>query len=212
MEQSNNSCCLCRSSLESTKGKGKQKKYTGRSCTQERKILEKFVSSFNLSQSSLPTGGTLCYCCLSNLKKWDKMTTEITALQEQLKKYLESSPSCRVNRNKRTMSESEREIPEEIPTTPNAQNRMADGSLPPETEQSHQANKSLDHDMSVRVQLVAMLFYSSVYIWYRLLLIIQVDHEVLQLHHQGRNQLRNLLKEVIHHSHHPWLRHILMKL
>ena len=82
MEHSNNSCCLCRSALQSTKGKGKQKKYSGRSCTHDREILEKFDQTFKLSHSSLPTGGTLCYCCLSNLKKWDKMITEITVIQE----------------------------------------------------------------------------------------------------------------------------------
>ena len=41
----------------------------------KREVLGKFVASFNLnlSLSSLPTGGTLCYCCLSNLKKWSTM-------------------------------------------------------------------------------------------------------------------------------------------
>ena len=213
MEQSNNSCCLCRSSLE-CKGKGKQKKYAGRSCTQERKILEKFVTSFNLSRSALPTGGTLCYCCLSNLKKWDKMSTEIAVIQEQFKKYLELSPSCRgecrANRNKRTLSEAERETSEEISTTPNTQNRMADSSIPPEAEQLDPANKSLD--MNVRVHLTYVCYILSVYIWYRLLLIIQVDHEVLQLHHQERSQLRNLLKGAMHHLHHPWLVRTLTKL
>ena len=47
----------------------------------KRETLEKFVPGFNLSsnlsqslsRSSLPTGGTLCYCCLSNLRKWSTM-------------------------------------------------------------------------------------------------------------------------------------------
>ena len=144
MEYSNNSCCLCRSALQSTKGKGKQKKYSGRSCTQEREILEKFVQTFKLSRSSLPTGGTLCYCCLSNLKKWDKMITEITVIQEQLKKHLTQSPSCsQAYRSKRTLSEAERE---DGSTSP--QNSL----IPPEAEQTDTANKSID--MSVRVQLM----------------------------------------------------------
>jgi len=130
-------CCLCRSSLESAKGKGKQKKYMGQSCTRQREILEKFVETFNLSQALLPTGGTLCYCCLIKLNKWDKMTTEITVIQEELKTYLKES----LRRHKRTLSEAERE----------------GSSAPPEAEnRTDVSNKSLD--MSVRVQFVCTHF------------------------------------------------------
>ena len=109
----------------------------------KREILEKFVQTFKLSRSSLPTGGTLCYCCLSNLKKWDKMITEITVIQEQLKRHLTQSPSCsQAYRTKRTLSEAERE---DGSTSP--QNSL----IPPEAEQTDTANRSID--MSVRVQL-----------------------------------------------------------
>ena len=87
MEQSYNCCCLCRFALESAKAKGKQKN-NGRSCTQEREILGKFVETFNLSQSLLPIGGTLCYCCLTKLKKWDKMTTETIIVIQELLLYV----------------------------------------------------------------------------------------------------------------------------
>ena len=107
---------------------------------------------------------------LRNLKKWDKITTEIAVIQEQLK-YPELSSSCRANRNRHTLSEVERETCEEIPTIPNAQNRMADSSIPPEAEQSDLINKSLD--MSVRVQMTYMCYILNVCIWYRLLSIIQ---------------------------------------
>jgi len=39
----------------------------GHSFTQQQEILEKFVEASNLSQALLPTGGTLCYCCLTKL-------------------------------------------------------------------------------------------------------------------------------------------------
>ena len=75
--------------MESTKGKGKQKKYSGSSCTQEREIFKKFVETFHISESLLPTGGVMCYCCLTKLKKWDKMKIEIAAIQEELVTYLD---------------------------------------------------------------------------------------------------------------------------
>ena len=33
----------------------------------------------------------MCYCCLTKLKKWDKMKIEIAAIQEELVTYLDQS-------------------------------------------------------------------------------------------------------------------------
>jgi len=60
------------------------------SCTQQQEILEKFVEASNLSQTLFPTGDT-CYCCLTKSNKWEKMTTEITVIQEELKTYFKQS-------------------------------------------------------------------------------------------------------------------------
>ena len=61
------------------KEKASKRSIAGSSCTQEREILKKFVETFHISQSLLPTGGVMCYCCLTKLKKWDKMKIEIHA-------------------------------------------------------------------------------------------------------------------------------------
>ena len=96
-------CCLCCCALESAKEKGKQKKHNGRSCSQERQILMTFVETFNIPQSLLPNGGTMCYNCLMKLKKWAKMTAEIAVIQEELTTYLQRSQSSRVRRDKRIL-------------------------------------------------------------------------------------------------------------
>ena len=49
----------------------------------------KFVETFNIPQSLLPNGGTMCYNCLMKLKKWAKMTAEIAVIQEELTTYLQ---------------------------------------------------------------------------------------------------------------------------
>jgi len=94
-------CCLCRDSFE--KGKGKQLKYKGRSCGKERNTLELLSIELGLSQM-LPTGGSICYTCLSSIKKlnFNKLTTAISGLEEELKMLLMKSPGPQAQRKKRT--------------------------------------------------------------------------------------------------------------
>jgi len=99
-------CCLCQGSFE--KGKGKQLKYKGRSCGKERDTLELLSKELGLSQM-LPTGGSICYSCLSTIRKFNKLTTALAGLKEELKMLLMKSPRTQAQRKKRTASECERE-------------------------------------------------------------------------------------------------------
>ena len=98
-----NKCCLCLGSFE--KGKGKQLKYTGQSCRKERTTLELFSQELGLSLM-LPTGGTICYSCLSLVRAFDRLTNAIAGVKEilKLKALLMQSPQPHLK--KRMLSES----------------------------------------------------------------------------------------------------------
>ena len=161
------SCCLCRACFDSPdlKGKGKEKIYTGRSCATERKILEKFVETFELPRSLLPTDGKLCYCCLMNLKNWNKKMAEIAVIQGEVKGHLQQSMSQRSNRSKRTLSDVDREESAELLEPANNTSetssviQAADTLDPSEPEESvtNNADESFEVDVDVSILLVCSI-------------------------------------------------------
>ena len=62
-----------------------------------------------MPQSVLPTGGTICYNCLTKINKWGKLTKEIANISEDLTKLLQAKLSSLQSRHKHTQSELEME-------------------------------------------------------------------------------------------------------
>lgn len=155
-------CCLCSVSFNSPslKGRGKEKVYNARGCNQERKILEKFTDTLKLCRSLLPTGGKICYSCLTNLRNWNKKMAEVTRIQEELVTCLQQSESTshRSRRSKRTLSEAETDesteltVPNDAESLPMLQDETlttAEETLEPGESSTTNADESFNIDVDV---------------------------------------------------------------
>ena len=93
---STESCCFCNCKLESSKGKGKHKKFNGSSCVMEREVIRNCMLDLDLDLSLDQTfegNIIICYSCCLKLKKIKKFEEDLRKLRAEIQSYLRNCHS-----------------------------------------------------------------------------------------------------------------------
>ena len=84
---STESCCLCNNQLQSSKGKGKHKKFNGSSCIVEREIIRSYLLELDFSLA-FEGNMIICYSCCLKLRKIKKLEEDLSNLRSEIQGYL----------------------------------------------------------------------------------------------------------------------------
>ena len=87
-------CCLCQCFLTDAKGKGRHRKFNGKSVSIEKEILKKCAAEFDcleeLQLLMTNRDSIICYNCISKLNKLEKLKEQVQQLTDDIAKMLHS--------------------------------------------------------------------------------------------------------------------------